>query len=60
VILGEALATGSSTLVLYWAAFFAAANLFVLVYEEPTLRRSFGASYDEYCRQVGRWIPKVR
>jgi protein-S-isoprenylcysteine O-methyltransferase Ste14 len=60
VILGEALVTGSSTLVWYWAVFFAAANLFVLGYEEPALRRRFGASYDDYRRLVGRWIPKLR
>ena len=34
--------------------------LFVLFYEEPTLRRKFGADYDEYCRNVRRWWPRVR
>jgi protein-S-isoprenylcysteine O-methyltransferase Ste14 len=29
----------------------------VLFYEEPTLRRTFGADYEAYCRQVGRWLP---
>ena len=38
---------------------FACANLFVMGYEEPTLRRQFGAEYDAYCRQVGRWIPRL-
>jgi protein-S-isoprenylcysteine O-methyltransferase Ste14 len=27
--------------------------------EEPTLRRQFGQSYEEYCRRVPRWIPRV-
>lgn len=27
--------------------------------EEPDLRRLFGADYQEYCRQVPRWIPRV-
>src|SRR5690349_3956659 len=30
--------------------------LFVQHYEEPTLRRTFGADYEEYCRNVPRWI----
>lgn len=34
--------------------------LFVRWYEEPTLRRMFGAEYDEYCRNVPRWIPRLR
>ena len=28
-------------------------NLFVRLYEEPTLRRMFGAEYEEYCRTCG-------
>ena len=34
--------------------------LFVRFYEEPTLRRMFGAEYEEYCRNVRRWIPRVQ
>src|ERR1700748_293307 len=32
-----------------------ATALFVRLYEEPTLRKKFGADYDEYCRNVRRW-----
>jgi protein-S-isoprenylcysteine O-methyltransferase Ste14 len=35
-------------------------HLFVVFYEEPTLRKKFGAEYDEYCRNVGRWWPRLR
>ena len=35
-------------------------HLFVVFYEEPTLRGMFGADYEEYCRNVGRWWPGVR
>ena len=34
--------------------------LFVRFYEEPTLREKFGADYEEYCRHVPRWIPRLR
>ncbi len=33
--------------------------LFVQLYEEPTLRRMFGAEYEEYCRIVHRWRPRI-
>ena len=34
--------------------------LFVVFYEEPTLSGKFGAEYDEYRRNVGRWCPRLR
>jgi protein-S-isoprenylcysteine O-methyltransferase Ste14 len=34
--------------------------LFVLLYEEPHLRKKFGADYEEYCRNVRRWVPRMR
>jgi len=35
-------------------------HLFVIFYEEQTLRGKFGAGYDEYCRNVSRWWPRAR
>jgi protein-S-isoprenylcysteine O-methyltransferase Ste14 len=60
ILLGEALLGRSRGLLIYWAAWFALANLFVMLYEEPALRRRFGPSYDEYARRVSRWLPLVR
>jgi len=57
IVMGEVLLTRSTSLGVYWAIWFACVNLFVIGYEEPTLRRQFGASYDEYTKRVGRWIP---
>ena len=37
----------------------AAVVLFVKFYEEPTLRKMFGANYEEYCGNVPRWIPRM-
>lgn len=34
-------------------------HLFVLLYEEPTLRSKFGDDYLEYCRNVNRWLPRI-
>ena len=35
-------------------------HLFVVFYEEPTLRKKFGADYIDYCRNVARWWPRLR
>jgi len=42
------------------AAVALAVHLFVVFYEEPTLRRKFGKDYDDYCQNVSRWWPRVR
>jgi protein-S-isoprenylcysteine O-methyltransferase Ste14 len=35
-------------------------HLFVVYYEEPTLRGKFGTAYDEYRQNVSRWWPHLR
>jgi protein-S-isoprenylcysteine O-methyltransferase Ste14 len=35
-------------------------HLFVVFYEEPTLRGKFGEDYEDYCRNVSRWWPHLR
>jgi protein-S-isoprenylcysteine O-methyltransferase Ste14 len=57
-MLGAAMFYGTWALVGFVAAFLGAAHLFVVGYEEPTLRRMFGDEYAEYCRSVGRWWPR--
>jgi protein-S-isoprenylcysteine O-methyltransferase Ste14 len=42
------------------AAVMLAVVLFVRLYEEPHLRKIFGADYEEYCRNVRRWLPRLR
>jgi protein-S-isoprenylcysteine O-methyltransferase Ste14 len=51
---------GSIGLVLYAVAFWSAAHLFVLFYEEPVLRKKFGADYDAYIASRRRWMPRWR
>jgi len=60
VMLGEAAVFHSVGLAELAVAFFAGVNLFVLLYEEPALRRKFGAEYEEYCRRVPRWLPRIK
>jgi protein-S-isoprenylcysteine O-methyltransferase Ste14 len=59
-ILGEAALFRSLHVAEYAACMLATAHLFVVFYEEPTLHRQFGESYDEYRRSVPRWIPKFQ
>jgi protein-S-isoprenylcysteine O-methyltransferase Ste14 len=58
VILGQAAVLGRWELVVYELAFAAAVGSFVHWYEEPALRRRFGAGYDEYLRAVPGWLPR--
>jgi protein-S-isoprenylcysteine O-methyltransferase Ste14 len=60
ILLGEVVLTRSGGLFGWWAAWFVMVNLFVLLYEEPTLRDEFGAAYTEYTAAVGRWLPRLR
>lgn len=59
-ILGQALWFGSFTLLKYAAVLWASFFLFVLAYEEPALRRQFGAEYENYHAQVPRWLPRLK
>ena len=34
-------------------------HLFVVLYEEPTLRETFGADYVAYYGEVPRWVPRL-
>jgi protein-S-isoprenylcysteine O-methyltransferase Ste14 len=56
-IVGSGLFFQSWRLLVWAGALFAAFHLFVVVYEEPTLRRRFGEVYESYQRDVGRWVP---
>ncbi len=57
VVLGEAAVFGSGELIGYWFSVLFGFHLFVVLVEEPTLRRTFGAAYEAYCASVPRWVP---
>jgi protein-S-isoprenylcysteine O-methyltransferase Ste14 len=60
MILGHFLWFGYWNLFVYAMLVFLAFHTFVILYEEPTLRRKFGVSYEEYLKRVPRWIPRLR
>jgi protein-S-isoprenylcysteine O-methyltransferase Ste14 len=55
---GAALFYQSLGLLGYAGLFLLITHLFVVTYEEPTLRRTFGKDYETYCGQAGRWWPR--
>jgi len=59
IILGQALLFGDWRLIAYCAVFWMACHIFVLLYEEPALQRTFGAEYEAFRSNVPRWIPRV-
>jgi len=59
IIIGQGLLLGDGYVLLYGAIAWTAFHGFVLLYEEPKLRRTYGAGYDAYCMRVPRWLPRV-
>jgi protein-S-isoprenylcysteine O-methyltransferase Ste14 len=59
-IAGQALLLGQPLLLGYAVIVLAITFAFVLGYEQPTLRRQFGAEYDEYLAAVPGWWPRLR
>ena len=60
VITGQALLFGNLRLLEYGAIVWLSTHLFVLLYEEPKLRATFGDEYKTFCAHVPRWIPRLR
>jgi len=59
IIIGQGLLFGNASALVYSAVVWAAFLGFVLLYEEPKLRKTYGAEYDAYCARVPRWIPRI-
>jgi len=57
ILAGIAIYFESPAVVLYAIVFLLLFHLFVVFWEEPTLRRKFGTDYIAYCHRVGRWWP---
>jgi protein-S-isoprenylcysteine O-methyltransferase Ste14 len=59
VIFGQALYFRNARVLGYGIAMCLGFHLFILLYEEPTLRRTFDREYEEFCENVPRWIPRL-
>ena len=59
ILISEALMLGSLAIGI-WAVVFLIINMFYFpLSEEPGLRKRFGKEYDEYCKNVPRYIPRL-
>jgi protein-S-isoprenylcysteine O-methyltransferase Ste14 len=57
LVAGQALLLGQEILFAWAVAAWLIFTSFLVFYEEPELRRRFGAEYDDYRRRVRRWVP---
>ena len=59
IVLGQAALFGDGLLLWYGTFLWLAFHIFVVGYEEPTLRQTYGAEYEDYRGNVPRWIPRL-
>lgn len=60
VIFGQGLLLGNVRVFEYGGLVWLGFHLFVMLYEEPTLRATYGDEYEKFCSNVPRWIPRLR
>lgn len=59
-VAGQALVLGDARVLAWASALWLAFQAFVVGYEEPALRRRFGAEYERFSANVPRWAPRLR
>jgi protein-S-isoprenylcysteine O-methyltransferase Ste14 len=60
MIIGQGLLFGNTRVLEYGLVVWLGFHIFVLAYEEPTLRSKFGDEYKEFCAHVRRWWPRIK
>lgn len=58
-LIGEAVFFETTMLILFAALAVTFLHFWVVIYEEPGLKRKFGEPYERYCERVSRWIPTL-
>lgn len=58
MILGQGLVLGDVRILALAVCGWLVTHIFVVTYEEPTLRKTFEAEYETYCAHVSRWLPR--
>lgn len=56
MLVGEAVFFQSNKLGFYSLIIFSIFRLFIVLFEEPRLKKDFGTAYEQYCKKVRRWI----
>jgi len=60
MLAGEGVLFWSARLLEYTAMVFMAFHIFVLLQEEPALRKKMCTAYEQYAQDVPRWIPRFK
>jgi len=60
VLIGESIAILSMNILIWAVIFFIINNLYFVIYEEPNLEKRFGDEYQDYKKNVPRWIPRLK
>ncbi|MGP6159977.1 MAG: tetratricopeptide repeat protein [Vulcanimicrobiaceae bacterium] len=60
LLLGQGMLLSDPRLIAYGMRTWLVLHAFVVLYEEPTLRKTFAAEYGSYCARVARWLPRSR
>ena len=58
VLVGETILSRSPWLGVYALGLWLVLHSFLILFEEPQLRRRFGQAYLDYCASTPRWIPR--
>ncbi|HQU82109.1 MAG TPA: isoprenylcysteine carboxylmethyltransferase family protein [Pyrinomonadaceae bacterium] len=56
LLIGETVFFQSIFLLVYTVFIFLCFQLFIILHEEPRLKRDFGQEYENYCRKIKRWL----
>ena len=59
LLLGQAILFKSFGFLLYLVVLFLLFHLLVVFVEEQMLKQKFGELYEQYCKSVPRWIPRL-
>lgn len=59
MLLGWGLYLTSVSMALYALVAFLLIHTFVVFVEEPGLRKRFGQEYEDFCKTVPRWLPRL-
>jgi protein-S-isoprenylcysteine O-methyltransferase Ste14 len=58
ILVGECVVTGAPWLLKWLLGSLLVVEALVRLWEEPGMRRRYGAEYADYCARVGRWLPR--
>jgi len=59
LLIGETIFFENAVILAYMLCLWLIFHSFVVLYEEPTLKKLFGSEYEQYCKEVSRWIPNL-